>query len=347
VNRKTREWTRAHPIEAFFLLAILMCFGLLFPAVLVVPQQRMSGQILGFYLARLGVYSPAVAGITVARIVQPGRQRVSLSRRLSVFLPAWLVAAIVQTASLELTAPPSVSPIALFALSLPVALLPAWVISAAFSGSDGVRRLLATVIRPKGSMVYYLVALSIFPFIQVVGAGITNALTGSPWLPRVNQGANLALTLVITFCSVLLFSGGVNEESGWRGFAQRRLQVRYSPLVANLVLWLLMVVWHLPNDIVQYRNGGYLLVRIGLYPFITILLGWVYNRTEGSILAPVILHASMNSMNPLMGLFPITTAGSILLVASAVIAVVADRMWRRLPPSHPAVHQEVAPPAAA
>jgi hypothetical protein len=107
------------------------------------------------------------------------------------------------------------------------------------------------------------------------------------------------------------------------------------------------VIWHVPNDILQYQHGGYLLVRIGLYPFITILLGWTYNRTRGSILAPAIFHASMNSMNPLFGLFPITTAGSILLVGLAVAVVIGDRMWRRLPEDHPAVFQDAVKAAAA
>jgi membrane protease YdiL (CAAX protease family) len=100
-----------------------------------------------------------------------------------------------------------------------------------------------------------------------------------------------------------------------------------------------MVIWHIPNDIVQYRYSGYLLVRIALYPFIAILFGWIYNRTKGSILAPAIFHASMNSMNPLMGTFPMTTAGNILLVGLAVVVIVYDRMWKKLPADHPAVYQ--------
>jgi membrane protease YdiL (CAAX protease family) len=340
MKQRLKEWIKRHPIEAFFLLGITICFGTLFPAVLLIPQDDLLGQILSIYLGKIGVYSPVLAGMMVARIMKPDRRPISWARRLLVFLPVWLIAVIVHTASLELSAPPDTPFIGLIILSLPVALLPAFVISSAFSGSDGVKQMLATLVRPTGKIVYYLVALLTFPVIHIVGTGITNVLNGDAWLPRVSQGVDLGFTILITFFSVLLFSGGINEESGWRGFAQKRLQARYSPLVAGIILWVLIVIWHIPNDIVQYQHGGYLLVRIALYPFITILYAWVYNRTNGSILAPAVFHASMNSMNPLMGVFPITTAGNILLVSLAVIAIVSDRMWRRLPEDHPAVYQE-------
>ena len=98
-------------------------------------------------------------------------------------------------------------------------------------------------------------------------------------------------------------------------------------------------MWHFPNDILQYRNGGYLLFRIGLYPFITILFGWVYNRTHGSILAPVLFHASMNSINVVQYAFPPQTISNVLLVLFAIFAVFYDRMWKKLPSDHLAVYQ--------
>jgi membrane protease YdiL (CAAX protease family) len=331
MKQKTNEWIRGHPIEAFFIMGIAMSFGLLFPAVLITPQADSFGQILGFYLGRIGAYSPVIAGLFVASILQPDRQLVSLPRRLSIFLPTWFIATVIHTTSINLDAQPGTPLALLILLSLPAALLPAWVITSAFSGTDGVKHMLATLIRPKGNIGYYFVALLTFPVIHIVGGGITNVLDGGVWFPELSQVTDLSFTLLITFFSVLLFSGGINEEAGWRGFAQKRLQTKYSPLVANLILWFLMVIWHIPNDIVQYQDGGYILVRFGLYPFITILFGWVYNRTKGSILAPAIFHASMNSLNPLMGIFPMTTAGNILLIGFAIFVVVFDRMWRRLP----------------
>jgi membrane protease YdiL (CAAX protease family) len=149
----------------------------------------------------------------------------------------------------------------------------------------------------------------------------------------------ILVATLITFASVFFYSGGINEEGGWRGYAQQRLQSKYSPLVVNILLWAYLVMFHIPNDIIQYREGGYLLVRIGLYPFITILFGWVYNRTRGSILASALFHASMNSMNTLGTVLPGTSAGHVLLVLFAVFAILVDRMWKKLPSGHPAVYR--------
>ena len=112
-----------------------------------------------------------------------------------------------------------------------------------------------------------------FPVIHFLGVVITNLLAGKPSLYSVHFNPGILSATLITFASVFFYSGGINEEGGWRGFAQRRLQANYSPLIANLLLWAYLVVWHIPNDIFQYREGGYLLVRIGIYPFITILFG--------------------------------------------------------------------------
>jgi len=200
--------------------------------------------------------------------------------------------------------------------------------------------MLKTLVNPGGQIIYYLIALFTFPILTIAGAMITNLWNGNALYPQINQAGNILLNVCITFFSVLLFSGGLNEESGWRGFAQIRLQTKHSPLITAILLWFFMVIWHIPNDIIQYQNGGYLLVRIGLYPFITILFSWIFIRTNGNIWPVAIFHASMNSINPLMGIFPMTTVGNVLLVTFAVIVVIVDHMWRKLPKDHLAVFQE-------
>jgi membrane protease YdiL (CAAX protease family) len=223
-------------------------------------------------------------------------------------------------------------------ISIPIAIIPAYVVASAFSRVRSLREYISTLVRPRGNLIWYLIALLTFPLLQILGLAITQLLTGERQLSNVQLSPEILVASVVTFVSVFFYSGGINEESGWRGFAQRRLQANYSPLVTNLFLWVFLVAWHIPNDLVQYHEGGYLLFRIGLYPFITILLGWIYNRTRGGILAPALFHASMNSMNTLQTSIQVTNTVSILLVLCSVFAIFYDRMWKKLPAESPAVY---------
>lgn len=83
-----------------------------------------------------------------------------------------------------------------------------------------------------------------------------------------------------TFLFVALLGGG-QEEPGWRGFALDRLQGRYSPIRATLLLGVVWGLWHLP----LYGLGF-----VGPLMFV-FFYTWLYNRS-GSVLLCVLLHAS-------------------------------------------------------
>jgi membrane protease YdiL (CAAX protease family) len=213
-------------------------------------------------------------------------------------------------------------------------MLPAFVVSRAFSRVASMRRYLSTLLRPRGRIGWYLLALLGFPAIHLLGNAIAR-LIGRASPPSDGAGLELIAFAVLEFLSVLFFSGGINEESGWRGFALPRLQAVHAPLVANLILWFFWAAWHLPIDLVEFSREWHVINRLVLLPFVTILFGWVYNRTQGGILAPALFHASMNSLNVLMDVFPVTTAGGALLVALGLLAIVYDRMWERPPADTP------------
>ena len=339
IIEKARGSIRSFPVVTFFILSIILMFGFLFPAIFLVPHDTTYGQMTGYYISMLAVYSPAIAGVFVSKIVNhPDKSKSIKGKSLILFL-FWVVAMIIQLTNLKLTAPSGASMVGLFLLEVPVSLLPLWLILSALKGSKEVRKLLHTLVRPGGGFIYYLIALFTFPVIHIAGSAITNVIKGQALFPDLGNIIKLFYTVFITFLSVLLYSGGLNEETGWRGFAQKRMQSKFNPLMVALILWILMVIWHIPNDLLQYQNGGYLTVRILLYPFITIIFCWIYNRTNGNILPVAIFHASMNSMNPLMGLFPITLAGNIMIIILALGVVIKDKMWRKLPYGHFAVYK--------
>jgi membrane protease YdiL (CAAX protease family) len=338
---RIKEWIERYPIAAFFILATIIMYGLLFPAIYMIQGDNITGQITRYYFSRIAVYSPAISGVILARFLSVEKERLFSGNRFQMMIPFWIIALIIQLADLKLNAPPEASFIGLVIFAIPVSFLPAWILFMALTGSKGIKDLLSSLIIPRGKAAYYLIALLTFPFVQVAGSFITNILNGKAGFPEIGQLSGSFYIILITFLSVFFYSGGINEEAGWRGFAQKRLQSRHSPIVTVLVLWVLLIIWHVPNDIIQYQNGGYIAVRIMAFPLITVLFSWIFNRTGGSILPVALFHASMNSMNPLMGIFPITPAGNIILLSFAVIVVFTDRMWRKLPVSHPAVHQDI------
>ena len=112
------------------------------------------------------------------------------------------------------------------------------------------------------------------------------------------------LTYLIAFVSKF-FAAPFTEQPGWHGFAQRRLQECYGPLIGTLILGLLRGVWHLPFWALLPGHSG---AGIGLLaitiPFIqwlafiiglTILIAWVFNRTHGNVLLAMLFHASINA----------------------------------------------------
>jgi membrane protease YdiL (CAAX protease family) len=94
---------------------------------------------------------------------------------------------------------------------------------------------------------------------------------------------------------VILFGGGL-EEPGWREYLLPALQETYSPLTAGLLVGVVWAGWHLPLVFipVTIRNtlplGLYLLQLVEL----SILLTWLTNRTDGSVLPAILLHAGGN-----------------------------------------------------
>jgi CAAX protease family protein len=338
--KKSIEWMKSHPMVSFFALVLALMYLLVFPVVFRMDDaEQPLLQLLMLYVCRLGVYGPVLFGMLITRWTSPERSPAPAWKRWLCFGIVGLVALVIYTLDFHRNvAEGSLGWAGLAIISIPIALLPAYVVSSAFSRVASLREYLATLVHPRGYWGWYLVALLTFPVLQVLGLAVTQLLGSTPRLADVHVSREILLATLLTFVSVFFYSGGINEEGGWRGFAQRRLQGRFSPLAANLLLWAYMVLWHIPNDLIQYREGGYLLFRFGLYPFITILFGWVYNRTQGSILAPALFHASMNSINTLQAALPMTNAGFVLLVAFAIFAVLADRMWQKLPADHPAVY---------
>ena len=95
--------------------------------------------------------------------------------------------------------------------------------------------------------------------------------------------------------------GGGQEDLGWRGFMLPVLQDSYSALVSSGIVGVAWAAWHLPLFLnATTTHGGWPLSQQLLW-MVSILAGsvlwtWMYNSTNGSVLAVAVFHAGINAM---------------------------------------------------
>ena len=87
-----------------------------------------------------------------------------------------------------------------------------------------------------------------------------------------------------------IFIGSITEEIGWRGFLLPNLQKKYSPLISSIIVGLLWGVWHF-----NFTGGilGFILYIVTIIE-ISIMMTWLYNKTNRNLLLMIIWHFSFN-----------------------------------------------------
>lgn len=223
----------------------------------------------------------------------------------------------------------------------------ALVVTRIADGRGAVRALLARLVRLRFPWWCWLVAVVGIP--AVVGAV---ALAGRPVTISVAIAIQLAATAV-----AYLLGGPLQEEVGWRGFALPRLQARFHPALAAVVLGLVHAVWHAPlflvrdwdtarGDAVEY------VAYVGLTIGLAIVLAWLTNASSGSLVPAVLGHNGVNwalaSATLLTGVASSNVPAAVGLGVLAVIALVVTR-GRLAAPAAPAAPdvERTAPPASA
>lgn len=322
---KLTVWIKQHQVLAFYLLVFSTSWPAMIIAFYAFPQNAGMQALFGL----MATFSPALVALMISAIAKPSPRQDRTASRWIVFVGAWLFAWLVitlyawQVRGVELQ----------LRLILPtglVALLPAWLLSCAFSRLPGVRQLFGSLLRPKGHFLWYLAALLTVPIIQIAGAGITMLAGGEVDTDLGGMSFfGAAVFIGLTFLEGFLISGGINEETGWRGFVLPRLQARFPVIGAIAIVWFFWALWHLPYDLGTGTPLESILVNRIIFNFAwAVLFAWVYNRTGGSLLAPALFHPSMNAFGNTL---PRTDAATALFVILIVTVILRDRMWKKLP----------------
>lgn len=155
----------------------------------------------------------------------------------------------------------------------------------------------------KLSPIWYLVSLLVIPILLLILRGLHPLIFPGISLPALVIERPWS-SILVGFLMMLPY-GPLAEELGWRGFALPLLQERMNALNASIVLGMIWWAWHLPQLLIpelQWAVGG---LPVFLYLLLilpgSILAAWIFNRSNGSVLPAILLHASMNYFTGLLG----------------------------------------------
>ncbi len=170
--------------------------------------------------------------------------------------------------------------------------LAALVVLALTHGKSGIGGLLRRMVHWRVGLRWYAVAL-LLPMGIALTATVLNVLLGASAPSTADLGGWTGL--FSTFAILLLVPGigGAWEEPGWRGFAVPRLQGGRSALFAGLILGVLIAAWHLPLMVVGQVHYADIASIMGA----TLVLNWVFNSANGSVLIIMMMHAMNNTVS--------------------------------------------------
>jgi len=203
------------------------------------------------------------------------------------------------------------------------------VIVAAAEGNGSLKALLRRIANFRFGIGWYLFALFFYVALYLVVAG----LSGAPLQESLAENWSLIITAYLPAMFTIYLINAFGEEAGWTGFAQNRLQSRFRPALAAVMLGALWAVWHLPayfvpSEMGAFNPAGFVIFAISAI-FTRIIWSWAANHARGSGIFATLLHASSNAVSLALipQLFPPPTpdqlalSGLILLGITLLMAV--------------------------
>ncbi len=171
----------------------------------------------------------------------------------------------------------------------------AFVITALTHGKTGVSTLWKRFWNGSLSLKWLAVILLFIPALWLVANLVTRTAGGPNYRLFDQPGMYFAAFLGGLY-------NGLSEEFGWRGYALPRLQARWNALISSLILGVTWASWHtrfLTEVVLNPLQG--IPLNPSTWEWViwimasSVIMTWIFNNTQGSVLAAVLFHAAMNA----------------------------------------------------
>ena len=210
----------------------------------------------------------------------------------------------------------------------------AYLVTRLADGKEGVRRLRRHYYQFRAAPQWYLMAVFGAPVLLVIVGLIGRG--GSALSPFGNHVSGIPTTYLLNVALIAILIS-VWEEGAWMGFVTARLQERWGPVMASIVVAPCFGFVHLPLFFItgglidNARPQGFHVLEYAIYLLVLfsipvrIVITWAFNSTKGSLPVVALMHASIDTTasGVVLATFYPGIDGRLLYVAIAVVAVAA------------------------
>jgi membrane protease YdiL (CAAX protease family) len=194
-------------------------------------------------------------------------------------------------------------------------------VTGATDGKAGIRALLRRLLIWRVGIQWYAAAILGTGFLFFLAAQLYALLGGTL---RAEPPVSLGL-IPLVMVSILAHGFLSGEELGWRGFALPRMQAGRGALSASLLLGVPWFLFHLPLFITMGGGVGGNQANESVLAFLlqalaaSVLVTWLYNNAQGSVLLAILFHGAVNTWPDLFG----GTSGPLAWLQAGVFCVAA------------------------
>jgi uncharacterized protein len=194
-------------------------------------------------------------------------------------------------------------------------------------GRAGLREFGSRLTRWRVGARWYALALLTAP-LSMAATLLALSLRSPEYLPSIFATTDKATLLLLGIVGGL--AAGIFEELGWTGFVIPRLRLRHSVLATGLFVGVMWGVWHILVNVLAgntmtgalslaiYLPATLFVLLVGWMPAYRVLMVWIYERTNGSLLVAMLMHASLTFST--LSVAPLAISGAALVTYQLVFA---------------------------
>lgn len=134
------------------------------------------------------------------------------------------------------------------------------------------------------------ILLSLIPLVVAIALLVIEIIKGNTI-----EWSNFKLSYLLPLIFINLMMGPLGEELGWRAFLYPALKDKYGWMASALIVGAIWTLWHAPLWFLDSPQS-----KIPFWAFsinvilLSILMSIIYNHSQGSIIAIILLHLTFN-----------------------------------------------------